>query len=130
MSVGALVNAAGANFVLLVPEDTQIKSAKPVISVGAVRTGCGKSQTSRRILEILMVRGLKVVAIRHPMPYGDIAPQKLQRFDTFSILRSMTAPWKRWKNTNPTGCGAMLFTPVWTTRPSSGRRKMTPTAEL
>jgi predicted GTPase len=70
MSVGALVNAAGANFVMLGPGDTQIKSTKPVISVGAVRTGCGKSQTSRRIIEILMEKGLKVVAIRHPMPYG------------------------------------------------------------
>ena len=74
MPVGAFTNAARANFVPLGPEDTQIKSAKPVISVGAVRTGCGKSQTSRRIIEILMARGLKVVAIRHPMPYGNIAP--------------------------------------------------------
>ena len=56
MSVGAKVNAAGANFVMLGPRDTQIKSTKPVISVGAVRTGCGKSQTSRRIIEILMER--------------------------------------------------------------------------
>ena len=80
ISVRAFVNAAGANFVLLGPEDTQIKSSKPVISLGAVRTGCGKSQTSRRIIEILMARGLKVVAIRHPMPYDNIAPQKLQRF--------------------------------------------------
>ncbi len=80
MSVGAIVNAAGANFVMLGPKYTQIKSTKPVISVGAVRTGCGKSQTSRRIIEILMAKGLKVVAIRHPMPYGDIAAQKVQRF--------------------------------------------------
>ncbi len=57
MSVGAIVNAAGANFVMLGPKDTQIKSIKPVISVGAVRTGCGKSQTSRRIIEILMAKG-------------------------------------------------------------------------
>ena len=87
MSVGALVNAAGANFVLLGPKDTQIKSAKPVISVGAVRTGCGKSQTSRRIIEILMAKGLKVVAIRHPMPYGDIAAQKVQRYAELSDLK-------------------------------------------
>jgi predicted GTPase len=86
MSVGALVNAAGANFVMLGPGDTQIKSTKPVISVGAVRTGCGKSQTSRRIIEILMDKGLKVVAIRHPMPYGDIAAQKVQRFAELSDL--------------------------------------------
>lgn len=80
MSVSAKVNAAGANFVLLGARDTMIKSHKPVISVGAVRTGCGKSQTSRRIIEILMAKGLKVVAVRHPMPYGDLARQKVQRF--------------------------------------------------
>jgi predicted GTPase len=87
MSVGAIVNAAGANFVMLGPKDTQIKSTKPVISVGAVRTGCGKSQTSRRIIEILMAKGVKVVAIRHPMPYGDIAAQKVQRFAQLSDLK-------------------------------------------
>jgi predicted GTPase len=86
MTVGAVVMAAGANFVMLGPADTQIKSTKPVISVGAVRTGCGKSQTSRRIIEILMEKGLKVVAIRHPMPYGNIAAQKVQRFAELSDL--------------------------------------------
>ncbi|MBT8363930.1 MAG: cyclic 2,3-diphosphoglycerate synthase [Deltaproteobacteria bacterium] len=86
MAAGAIVMAAGANFVMLGPGDTQIKSTKPVISVGAVRTGCGKSQTSRRIIEILMDKGLKVVAIRHPMPYGDIAAQKIQRFAELSDL--------------------------------------------
>jgi len=80
MSVSAIVNAAGANFVLLGPGDTMIKSKKPVISVCAVRTGCGKSQTSRRVIEILMKKGLKVVAVRHPMPYGDLVAQKVQRF--------------------------------------------------
>jgi len=86
MSVGAIVNAAGANFVMLGPKPTQIKSTKPVISVGAVRTGCGKSQTSRRIIEIMMEKGLKVVAIRHPMPYGDLEAQKVQRFAELSDL--------------------------------------------
>ncbi|MBW1999077.1 MAG: GTPase, partial [Deltaproteobacteria bacterium] len=86
MSVGAIVNSAGANFMMLGPKHTQIKSTKPVVSVGAVRTGCGKSQTSRRIIEILMAKGLKVVAIRHPMPYGDIAAQKVQRFADLSDL--------------------------------------------
>jgi predicted GTPase len=80
MSVSAIVEAAGASFVLLGPKHTQLKSTKPVVSVGAVRTGAGKSQTSRRIIEILMDMGLKVVAIRHPMPYGDLAAQKVQRF--------------------------------------------------
>jgi len=86
MEVGAIVNAAGANFVMMGPKDTQIKSSKPVISVGAVRTGCGKSQTSRRIIEILMEKGLKVVAIRHPMPYGDLPSQRVQRYATLSDL--------------------------------------------
>ncbi|UCF56162.1 MAG: GTPase, partial [Deltaproteobacteria bacterium] len=86
MSVSAIVCSAGANFVLLGPGDTQIKSSKPVISVGAVRTGCGKSQTSRRIIEILMAKGQKVIAIRHPMPYGDLVAQKVQRFAELSDL--------------------------------------------
>lgn len=80
MSVSAIVNACGANFVLLGPNDTMVKSTKPVIAVGAVRTGCGKSQTSRRVIELLMEQGLKVVAVRHPMPYGDLVAQKVQRF--------------------------------------------------
>lgn len=86
MAVSALVNAAGANFVLLGSKATMIKSSKPVIAVGAVRTGCGKSQTSRRIIEILMEKGLKVVAIRHPMPYGDLVAQSVQRFATLNDL--------------------------------------------
>ncbi len=86
MAVSALVNAAGANFVLLGGKATMIRSSKPVIAVGAVRTGCGKSQTSRRIIEILMNRGLRVVAVRHPMPYGDLVSQKVQRFATLNDL--------------------------------------------
>ncbi len=86
MSVSAIVNAAGANFILLGPDDTMVKSAKPVIAVGAVRTGCGKSQTSRRVIELLMEKGLRVVAVRHPMPYGDLNAQKVQRFAEVSDL--------------------------------------------
>ena len=86
MGVSAVVNAAGASFMLLGPNDTMIKSTKPVIAVCATRTGCGKSQTSRRIIELLMERGLKVVAVRHPMPYGDLAKQKVQRFATVADL--------------------------------------------
>ena len=86
MSMSALVNAAGASFTLLGPKDTQIKSTKPVIAVCAVRTGSGKSQTSRKIVQMLMARGLKVVAIRHPMPYGDLVRQKVQRFASLADL--------------------------------------------
>ena len=86
MGLGAKVNAAGADFTLLGPKNTMLKSSKPVIAVGAVRTGCGKSQTSRRIAEILMANGLKVIAVRHPMPYGDLAAQKVQRFAALEDL--------------------------------------------
>jgi predicted GTPase len=86
MQKSAVVNAAGANFVLLGTKDTMIASNKPVIAVCAVRTGCGKSQTSRRVIEHLMDKGLKVVAIRHPMPYGDLVAQKVQRFATIEDL--------------------------------------------
>jgi predicted GTPase len=80
MGVSAVVMAAGASFTLLGPTDTQIRSTKPVVAVCAVRTGAGKSQTARRVVEVLMSKGLKVVAIRHPMPYGDLSAQKVQRF--------------------------------------------------
>jgi predicted GTPase len=86
MGISAIVNSAGANFMLLGPRDTMLKSAKPVIAVGAVRTGCGKSQTSRKVVEYLMAKGLKVVAVRHPMPYGNLVAQKVQRFATVEDL--------------------------------------------
>ncbi len=87
MGISAIVNAAGADFMLLGPAQTQIKSTKPVIAVCAVRTGCGKSQTSRKVIEVLMEKGLKVVAIRHPMPYGNLVEQKVQRFATVEDLK-------------------------------------------
>ncbi len=87
MTIASIVMAAGASYMLLGPNDTMVKSTKPVISVGATRTGCGKSQTSRRIVEILMKQGLKVVAVRHPMPYGDLVKQKVQRFATVADLK-------------------------------------------
>jgi len=78
--------AAGASFVLLGPDETMIKSRLPVVSVCAVRTGCGKSQTSRKISLILKNKGRRVVVIRHPMPYGDLAEQKVQRFEKYEDL--------------------------------------------
>ena len=86
MGLGAVVNAAGASFTLLGPKHTMLQTKKPVIAVCATRTGCGKSQTSRRVVELLLARGLKVVAIRHPMPYGDLAAQRVQRFATVDDL--------------------------------------------
>lgn len=87
MNLGALVNAAGASFTLLGPKSNMIPSNKPVIAVCAVRTGCGKSQTSRKIIEILHEKGLKVVAVRHPMPYGNLSEQKVQRFAKIEDLK-------------------------------------------
>jgi len=86
MGLGARVNAAGADFTMLGHKNTMLESTKPVIAVGAVRTGCGKSQTSRRITEVLMAKGLKVIAVRHPMPYGDLEAQKVQRFAAIEDL--------------------------------------------
>ena len=87
MGIGAQVNAAGAAFTLLGPKQTMIQSKKPVIAIGAVRTGCGKSQTTRKIADILNAKGLKVIAVRHPMPYGDLNAQKVQRFASLDDLK-------------------------------------------
>lgn len=86
MKKSSIVNAAGADFWLLSPEHTMIKSAKPLIAVCAVRTGCGKSQVSRYISKLLRGLGLRVVLIRHPMPYGVLKDQIAQRFETLEDL--------------------------------------------
>ncbi len=86
MEKAELVNSCGADFVLMGPKKTMIKSTKPVIAICATRTGCGKSQTTRRILDILRSKGKKVVSIRHPMPYGDLVAQKVQRYADYSDL--------------------------------------------
>ena len=82
-----LVEAAGATFEESPVDETMIKSTKPVIAICAVRTGCGKSQTTRKVAEILKDMGKKVVAIRHPMPYGDLAKQAVQRFASVDDLK-------------------------------------------
>ncbi len=86
MHKGALVNACGADFIMLGHRHTMLKSNKPVIAVCAVRTGSGKSQTSRAVVRILKKLGKKVAAIRHPMPYGDLAKQVCQRFATLEDM--------------------------------------------
>jgi predicted GTPase len=86
MNKASQVQAAGANFVLLGPDATMIKSRRPVVSVCAVRTGSGKSQTSRKAALILKAKGRRVAVIRHPMPYGDLVRQKVQRFAAYSDL--------------------------------------------
>ncbi len=86
MNKAAIVNLAGADFKLMGAERTTLVSSKPVIAVCAVRTGCGKSQTTRQVCRILQEHGKKVVAVRHPMPYGDLVKQKVQRFATMEDL--------------------------------------------
>jgi predicted GTPase len=86
MHRSALVNSLGADFRLMGPDRTMVKSTKPVIAVCAVRTGAGKSQTTRKIQTMLREAGKKVVSIRHPMPYGDLVKQRVQRFATVEDL--------------------------------------------
>lgn len=86
MHKASQVQAAGANFVLLGAEQTMLKSKVPIIAVCAVRTGCGKSAATRKVCQILKEMGKKVVAVRHPMPYGDLAKQSVQRFETYDDL--------------------------------------------
>jgi predicted GTPase len=86
MNKSAMVNAAGVDFKLLGPKRTMIKSEKPLVAICAVRTGCGKSQTTRRVSKILHDMAKKVVAIRHPMPYGNLVAQKVQRFAALEDL--------------------------------------------
>ncbi len=87
MHKASIANSLGADFILLGGKNTMIKSTKPVISICATRTGCGKSQTTRRVIRILKAMGKKVVSIRHPMPYGDLVAQKVQRFATLDDLK-------------------------------------------
>jgi predicted GTPase len=80
MRRSAIVLATGASFTLLGPDATMIESTRPVVAVVAARTGCGKSQTSRRVAQLLRDAGLKVALVRHPMPYGDLVAMRVQRF--------------------------------------------------
>jgi len=87
MTKGSIVNAAGAAFSMLGTNGTMVKSTKPIIAVIAVRTGAGKSQTSRKVVQVLREHGKKVVSVRHPMPYGDLVKQKVQRFGSLEDLK-------------------------------------------
>ncbi|MEA2104945.1 MAG: cyclic 2,3-diphosphoglycerate synthase [Candidatus Cloacimonadota bacterium] len=82
----AIINQAGPDFVLMGLDKSMVKTEKPLVTVCAIRTGCGKSQTTRKVVENLKAMGLKVVSIRHPMPYGDLAKQKVQRFAEMADL--------------------------------------------
>ena len=86
MHAASRAMAAGADFTLLGPRRTMLRSRRPVVAVCAVRTGAGKSQTSRRVAALLEASGLKVVVVRHPMPYGDLVAQRVQRFADYADL--------------------------------------------
>jgi predicted GTPase len=86
MHLASRALAAGADFRLIGPRQTMLRSTKPVIAVCAVRTGCGKSQTTRRIGRILLERGLRVALVRHPMPYGDLERMRVQRFASLADI--------------------------------------------
>jgi predicted GTPase len=86
MHRAATAMAAGASFVLLGPNDTMLDAAVPVVAVCAVRTGSGKSQTTRAVVQVLTEQGKRVVVVRHPMPYGDLVAQRVQRFGSFDDL--------------------------------------------
>ena len=86
MNMSSRVNASGAQFSLMGSEQTMVKSTKPVVAICAVRTGSGKSQTTRKVAEVLKEMGKKVAVIRHPMPYGDLTAQAVQRFANYDDL--------------------------------------------
>jgi len=84
--------AGGADFELLGPDRTMLPSTKPVVATGATRTGAGKSQTTRYLAALLEKQGLKVVVVRHPMPYGDLVAQRVQRYATYTDLDQFLGP--------------------------------------
>jgi predicted GTPase len=113
MHKASIALAAGASFRLLGPMDTMLHSRKPVVAVTAVRTGCGKSQTSRRVGEILLDAGYKVALVRHPMPYGDLEAMRVQRFATLEdIDRSNPTIEEREEYEAPVRMGMVMYAGV------------------
>ncbi len=110
MNLASQVLVAGANWRLIAPRFLQLQSKKPVAAVCAVRTGCGKSQTSRRVYEIIKNKGLKVVAVREPMPYGDLEKQIWQRFATYKDLDDQQATIEEREEYEPyIDCGMVIY---------------------
>lgn len=113
MHRASIVLAAGADFRLLGPRATMITSARPVIAVCAVRTGCGKSQTSRRVAQRLLEAGLKVALVRHPMAYGDLDHMRVQRFATLEdIDASLPSVEEREEYEPPVEMGIVVYAGV------------------
>jgi predicted GTPase len=113
MTKGSIVNAAGASFSMLGTNGTTVKSTKPVIAVIAVRTGAGKSQTSRKVVQVLREHGKKVVSVRHPMPYGDLVKQKVQRFGSLDDLKKHNCTIEEIEEYEPhIAMGSVIFSGV------------------
>jgi len=113
MHKASIALAAGASFTLLGPRQTMLQSRKPVVAVTAVRTGCGKSQTSRRVGKILLDAGYKVALVRHPMPYGDLEAMRVQRFATLDdIDRSHPTIEEREEYEAPVRMGMVMYAGV------------------
>ena len=113
MHLGSVVNAAGADFKMMGIKRTTVASSKPVIGICAVRTGCGKSQTTRRVSEILKNAGKKVAVIRHPMPYGDLSAQAVQRFESIEDLEKHDCTIEEMEEYEPHICrGTVVYAGV------------------
>ena len=113
MHLGSIVNAAGADFKMMGVKRTAVASSKPVIGICAVRTGCGKSQTTRRVSEILKNVGKKVAVIRHPMPYGDLSAQAVQRFESIEDLEKHDCTIEEMEEYEPHICrGTVVYAGV------------------
>lgn len=113
MHKASLVTAAGASFCLLGKRFSMLKSNKPVVAVCAVRTGCGKSQTSRKIASLLRGAGKRVVVVRHPMPYGDLVAQRVQRFASFDDLKKYRCTIEEMEEYEPhIAAGSVVFAGV------------------
>jgi predicted GTPase len=113
MHKASIVMAAGADFRLAGPAATMLRSTKPVVGIGAVRTGCGKSQTTRAVGRLLLDAGLRVALIRHPMPYGDLEAMRVQRFGTLAdIDASNPTVEEREEYEAPVEMGMVMFAGV------------------
>lgn len=113
MHMASRVMAAGPSFKLMGPDETMIKAKVPLISICAVRTGCGKSQTSRRVVQILRNKKRRVVSIRHPMPYGDLAEQAVQRFATMADMEKHKCTIEEREEYEPhVAAGAVIYSGV------------------
>ena len=113
MHNASIVNAAGVDFVLMGVKNSRVKTSKPLVTICATRTGCGKSQTTRQVVKVLKEKGLKVASIRHPMPYGDLVAQKVQRFAVLEDLEKHKCTIEEMEEYEPhIAMGSIIFAGV------------------